>query len=251
MSNQIINAFPEFKKEKPLLPYLKISEMFSDTIQGENFVGVPATFVRTMGCTLNCQWCDSKEVWRKGNPYSVMEILELWEANDLPRKFKEGQHLIFTGGSPLLQQDIITDLLHLFLSRYEFKPFVEFENEVVLKPKADMLWYVDIWNNSPKLENSGVTIKKRYNPDLLKFMSSLSNSWFKFVITRRLDWDEIMEDFIQPGLIKKNQIVLMPEGQTRLELEKTREIAVRLAIENNVRFTDRLHITLWDKKTGV
>jgi len=28
-------------------------------------------------------------------------------------------------------------------------------------------------------------------------------------------------------------------------------MVVNMAIENNVRFTDRLHITLWDRKTGV
>ena len=48
-----------------------------------------------------------------------------------------------------------------------------------------------------------------------------------------------------------NQIVLMPEGQTRKELEKTREFTVNLAVRKNVRFSDRMHITLWDKKVGV
>lgn len=43
----------------------------------------------------------------------------------------------------------------------------------------------------------------------------------------------------------------MPQGDTREALEITRPIAAKMAMKYNVRFSDRLHITLWDKKTGV
>jgi len=43
----------------------------------------------------------------------------------------------------------------------------------------------------------------------------------------------------------------MPEGQTQEELSKTRELTADLAIKKGVRFTDRLHVTIWNKKTGV
>ena len=35
------------------------------------------------------------------------------------------------------------------------------------------------------------------------------------------------------------------------ELSKTRELAANIAIREGVRFTDRLHVTIWNKKTGV
>jgi organic radical activating enzyme len=43
----------------------------------------------------------------------------------------------------------------------------------------------------------------------------------------------------------------MPEGQTQEELSKTREMAADMAIKQQVRFTDRLHVTIWDRATAV
>jgi 7-carboxy-7-deazaguanine synthase len=95
-------------------------------------------------------------------------------------------------------------------------------------------------------------IKKiRYKPEILKFLSSLKDSWFKFVVSKEEDWNEIEEDFIKPGLIKKEQIVLMPEGQTKEQIHQKYEWLVDLCCKKDVRFTDRLHITIWNKKTGV
>ena len=82
-------------------------------------------------------------------------------------------------------------------------------------------------------------------------MSKLDNSWFKFVVSCEEDWQEIQAEFIDTNLISKSQIILMPEGQTREELEKTREMAVNMAVDHGVRFSDRLHVTVWNKKTGV
>jgi organic radical activating enzyme len=72
------------------VPYLKVSEFYCDTIQGEgSYIGHPATFLRLTNCSLNCIYCDSKEVWRKGNPYSFQELFDLMDLADLPRKLHE------------------------------------------------------------------------------------------------------------------------------------------------------------------
>ena len=240
---------------RPVLPQsqnrLFISEFFCDSIQGENFVGYPAAFLRLQGCTLRCNWCDSYAVWKQGNPYSFTELFELMEKAYLPLKLREGQHLVLTGGSPLKQQDTLTRFLREFDLMYSFVPFVEVENECVLLPNKEFNMYVDCWNNSPKLSNSGVPKRLRYNPIILEYMSSLENSWFKFVIDADCDWQEIVEDFIKPGLIRKDQVVLMPLASTRKVLEINREFVVKVAIENNVRYSTREHIELWDKTIGV
>lgn len=194
--------------------------------------------------------CDTAEVWRQGNPYSVDEILEMWDQAGLLYKFEEGQHLILTGGSPLKQQDASIELITK-VKEISPKTIVEIENECVLMPKQEMIDLVDIWNNSPKLKNSGMNELVRYKPEVIKKVSSLENSWFKFVITSEEDWQEIKKDFLDTGLIKKEQIVIMPEGQTREELQKHYDIAVNISVRENVRFTDRLHVTIWNKKTGV
>ncbi len=248
----LIDSFPKEKREarKDGSAILHIAENFMDTIQGENMVGVPSTFLRLQGCTLNCVWCDTAEVWRQGNPYSVDEILDIWDQTGLLFKFEEGQHLILTGGSPLKQQDALIELITK-VKEISPKTIVEIENECVLMPKQEMIDLVDIWNNSPKLKNSGMNELVRYKPEVLTKVSGLENSYFKFVITSEEDWQEIKNDFLDPGCIKKEQIVLMPEGQTREELQKHYDIAVNIAVRENVRFTDRLHVTIWNKKTGV
>lgn len=230
---------------------LNIAELFCNTVQGENFSGIPATFMRVQHCTLSCSWCDTLEVWRKGNPYNVSEILDMFEKNDMVEKFKNGQHLILTGGSPLLQQNGLVELIHHFQVRFGFKPYIEVENEVMIMPTWEMQQIVDCWNNSPKLANSGMKEAIRYKTGLLRGMSQLKNSWFKFVVSSEKDWEEIDEYFLKPGLIKKEQLVLMPEGVTREELQAHYEIVVELAVKHNVRMTDRFHVTIWNKKTGV
>lgn len=255
MSTQIIKAFPEFKREvntRNRSEILEVSEFFMNTIQGEGvYTGVPAAFLRLQRCTLNCVFCDSLEVWRVGNPYTVNELIELMMKFELVQKLKRGHHLVITGGSPLRQQSAVISLLIAFKKKFGFRPFVEIENECVLRPYDGLIKYVDCWNNSPKLKNSGNSDVARYKPKILKQMSSLPNSWFKFVITNELDWREIKRDFIDCELIKKEQVILMPEGQTQDELAKSKGLTVQMAIQNDVRYCTREHIVLWNKKTGV
>ncbi|MAH51180.1 hypothetical protein CMI37_35510 [Candidatus Pacearchaeota archaeon] len=256
MIKTIIASHPKEKREarKDGSAILHIAECFSDTIQGENFVGYPSTFLRLQWCTLSCVWCDTgpntTNVWTQGNPYSVDELLEIWEKEGVIDRFSRAQHLILTGGSPLRQQDALTELLKKIKDKCGFSPFTEIENECTLMP-TDIKYYIDRWNNSPKLENSGMNKKIRYKPDILRRLSLFRDSWFKFVITSEEDWKEIVEDFIKPGLMRRQQIVLMPEGQMREELQERYEWLVDLCCREGVRFTNRLHITIWDQTTGV
>lgn len=193
--------------------------------------------------------CDTLDVWPHGNEYSFEEIFSKMESVNLISRFRQGQHLILTGGSPLKQQGRLTDFLLAFVDRYEFVPYIEVENEAVLLPEPKFSVFVDQWNNSPKLSNSGMKKRARIKPDVLQVMDGYRNSWFKFVIQREEDWKEIEEDFLP--YMSRNRVILMPEGQTQDQLLKSREIAANIAIREGVRFTDRLHITIWDRKTGV
>ena len=231
--------------------FLNVSEFFCDTIQGEGInIGFPAAFLRLQGCSMNCSYCDTKEVWRYGSAYTFNELFDLMDSADLPNKLKVGQHLVITGGSPLLQQDHLYQFILAFYVRYNFKPYVEVENECAIFPNLYQLEYVDCWNNSPKLESSGVVRELRYNQQILQLMSNQKNSWFKFVVSKPEDWKEIEIYYLQTGLIKKEQVILMPEGCSRDELTVTRPTALNMAIDHQVRFTDRLHIQLFNRKTG-
>lgn len=251
---QIIESNPTFTKDNCSTEesrVLEVAEFFFDTIQGENFVGYPAAFLRLKGCTLGCVWCDTKEVWRFGNPYTFDELFAFMASYDLIKRFRQGQHLVLTGGSPLRQQDRLIHFFQEFIGRFDFLPYIEIENECTIQPKQQMISFVRCWNNSPKLNNSGNLRARRYQPAILRTLSSISNSWFKFVVTNEQDWNEIYEDFILPELIREDQIVLMPQGATRDELISNREEVVDIAIHHNVRYCTREHIILWDRKTGV
>jgi len=250
MPKTLIEQKPDFSKKVDGESKLGIAEMFSDTLQGEGtHTGVPATFIRLQGCTLKCKWCDTIDVWPHGNEYSFEEIFKLFDSINLSERLKEGQHLVFTGGSPLKQQDRLYAFVQDFIGRYGFKPYIEIENEGVILAEEKFIKLVDCWNNSPKLANSGMKEKARLKPEVIKQLNGFENSWFKFVISDESDWEEIEKDFLP--LIDKEKVILMPEGITQEELNPRREFVAGMAIKHGVRFSDRLHVTIWNKKTGV
>jgi 7-carboxy-7-deazaguanine synthase len=252
MPKTLIQQNPSFDKKVEGNDKLAIAEMFCDTLQGESInSGVPATFIRLQGCTLKCTFCDTLTVWPNGNEYSFEEVLNLFESVDLIPRLRKGQHLVLTGGSPMMQQDRLERFIDTFFNKYGFKPYIEVENESVLMPTMKFQTMVDCWNNSPKLANSGMKLRARYKPLILNKLASLPNSWFKFVVTSAEDWKEIQMDFIDAGLISKEQIIVMPEGNSQAELSRSRQMAADIAIEHGVRFSDRLHISVWDRMTGV
>ena len=242
-SRYLINSQSFFLKdiEVVLGPSLNITEFFYNTIQGEGHsVGEPAVFLRLSGCTLDCKWCDTD--WRLGRKYSFNALFAMMKSHDIFYKFSEGHRLILTGGSPLKQQDALVNFIECITDGQY--PLIEVENECVIKPIPELVKAVYQWNNSPKLENSGMKRAARYKPDVIKYMSSLENSWFKFVISCDEDWEEIQRDFLNPGLIKKEQVILMPLAANIDQLRNSDRFVASLAIKYGVRFSSRLQLIL-------
>lgn len=253
MSSIIIEQLPKVKKEArtPEMGVLYIAEFFTDTIQGEGVLsGYPAAFLRMKNCTLQCNWCDTLSVWKHGNPYSIDEFLDIIEENDVHKKL-ETQHLILTGGSPLLHQSVLVTFINSYIKRFGYKPFIQVENECILPVMPEFDMHVDYWNNSPKTSNSGMKKYIRYKPDILKEMNKKENASFKFVISSEDDWKEIEEDFIKPELLDRHKIILMPEGSTREELQNHYQICVDIALREHLVITDRLQVTFWNLTTSV
>jgi organic radical activating enzyme len=252
-AKQLIRAFPIEKRKRPEHEnYLRVSEFFYDSIQGEGInLGHPSAFLRLQGCSLDCVWCDTTEVWKQGNPYTFDELFSMMADSLIIPSLKNGQHLVLTGGSPLLQQDHLVEFLYQFQKRFHFKPYTEIENECSLFPTSVMSQYIDCWNNSPKLDSSGNPFQKRYNPLIIVDAASYRNSWFKFVITKPEDWHEIDSMFLKTRYIDRSQVILMPEGATKAEVDANTEMVVQLAIREGVLFRTREHIVLWDKKIGI
>lgn len=259
MAEYIISPGSQLRDTEPAKDtdaQLSICELFIDAAQGEGaYAGCPSVFLRLSGCSLKCSWCDTADIWNKVTRVPIDRLAEIFRQSDIVRRLDEGHHLVVTGGSPLLQQDALTEFLEILAGICKHTPFIEIENECIIpvKESNSLLWsLVSCWNNSPKLSHSGIPKDRRYRPEAIRQMRHANEAWFKFVVNGEEDWQEIREDFIDTGLASPSSIILMPQGQTRKELTPERKEAILdMAVRHSVRYGGRLHIDIYDTRKGV
>ena len=233
------------------MSFIRVSETFF-SVQGEGItVGVPAVFIRLQGCNLDCgsqggSWvCDTESVWKKGERYSVHNFCKIVQSL-YKEPLANGAHLIITGGEPLLQQDTIVDLVNAL----DIKSPIEIETNGTILPNQFLQKRVNYWNVSPKLSNSGEPQSKRITP-ALEWFSMQSNVIFKFVVTNHEDLSDIEFSFPWVVSVPIRQKFLMPAADSRLDLHNKYESIIELAKTNGYSLSQRLHLTVWDKKTGI
>jgi organic radical activating enzyme len=247
---------------------IAVSEYFY-SLQGEGrTMGIPAIFLRLSGCNLMCggygvekdgllrdgaTWvCDTIAVWIKGTTYSFDNLLALLnEKINFTALLKKGVHLVITGGEPLLQQARILAFLEYLEQKEACRPIVEIETNATISPLPTLDERVQYWNTSPKLSNSGMPEKERIKTEALAFFAANKNTMSKFVISEVSDFDEIMRDFIAPGLVKKEHIVLMPAADSLERLLEKNQLVAEICIEHQLRMCTRLHVEIWNQLTGV
>ena len=238
---------------------LAISEVFY-SIQGEGITsGYPAVFVRLGGCNLMCggmgtqfdkklyndaTWrCDTIEVWMKSKSINANEVLTKEEH----RAIINGANIIITGGEPLIQQKALKSFIEYVDDLYK-NVYIEIETNGTVKPSDYLTKRVDQWNCSPKIENSGNEKVMFYHKDVIKKLNKL-NTIFKFVVSKEKDWQNI-ESLYMP-LINKDKVWLMPSGENKDLLNESKQIVAEICKRNYIKYTNRLHIEIWNKKTGV
>ena len=239
---------------------LAISEVFY-SIQGEGkTVGVPSVFVRLGGCNLICggmgtqfdgelhndaEWrCDSIEVWMKAQSKEIKDILP----SDCVKAIENGAHIILTGGEPMIQQKGLEALINFIKENYNKQAYFEVETNGTIMPNEFLLKNIDLWNCSPKLRNSGMDNTMTFKSEVITKLNT-KNTIFKFVVNKEKEWKEIQETYLP--IVDKKKIYLMPAGENQELLEKNMIRVVELAKDNYLNFTTRLHINIWNKKTGV
>ena len=239
---------------------LAISEVFY-SIQGEGkTIGIPSVFVRLGGCNLICGGmgtqfdkklyggaefrCDTVEVWMKAEIKEANEILD----NKCIKAIQQGAHVILTGGEPMMQQKALGEFIKYIYKEINPDAYFEVETNGTIMPNEYLLANIDLWNCSPKLLNSGNEKAMTFKPKVIKTLNKY-NTIFKFVINDHEGWKEIKELYYD--IIDKNKIYLMPSGENQSLLKNNKLNVVNLAIDNYVNFTTRLHIDIWNKKTGV
>lgn len=229
--------------------FLAISEKFT-SIQGEGqTMGKRAIFLRLGGCNLLCKsdtWeCDTIAVWRTSRKILFEYV---FDTEDIIKLYN-GAHLIITGGEPMLQQVRIEHFLDWFKTFYQFIPKIEIETNGTIFPNELLYDKVDYWNVSPKLPSSGVPIKKAQKRGTLLKLSKHPGTIFKFVVSSKEDVDMIRRHYLRH--IDKDKIYLMPAGETRRKLHNIEQTVVELAQKNSWNFCTRLHIHIYNRKTGV
>lgn len=250
---------------------LEVNEIFGPTIQGEGKrTGNPSVFVRFGKCNLRCPGfgveyetpsgikkcsCDSfhavdtafKKEW-----FSFQNAQDLYdEINKLiPKNYKPD--IVLTGGEPLIywNNKEFQKLLQMF---YENKFHVTIETNATLDIKLEHEFQKSIlFSMSVKLSNSGEALEKRVNYDALKHIIQNSDqSYLKFVIE---------EDFLQDAQseidtildnIPNVEVYLMPMGDTSEIISQNAQSVINMAIKNGFKYSDRLHIRVWNNKRGV
>lgn len=236
------------------------------TIQGEGIsTGAPAVFIRASRCNLHCHWCDTDHTWNfKGTPWThEKDVLPGYAKHEKSAVTFEIDPLeaaerilaygcdrtVITGGEPLLQQE---DFLKVIARVRATDPEHHFEVETngTRVPTAEFAAAVDQFNISPKLENAGMPEALRLNPAALAFFAKQRNAWFKFVVAERGDLDEIRRLILAHGIPRK-RVLLMPEGRTPAELDRSAEWLAEVCRDGGFRFCDRLHVRIWGDKRGV
>lgn len=266
-----------------------VVEMFA-SIQGEGkYVGQPSIFVRVSGCNLRCCFKDSicdtpyTSYDPEKSPYKTMDdVINAY--NELKAKYPNANHIVITGGEPLLYKDGIREFLNNVYVEYETVVTIETNGTL---PPLDAVpiedeYAIDLYSISPKLStsvgnaNGRLTTDqvinhntKRINiPNLCAYVDTALEYQFKFVysgpecideikdIYRQMDEyvNEHYEDWKREDYHDRHPnkyTMLMPEGITNEQLAKSRIECAEKCLENGWCYTDRTHIIIWGDKRGV
>jgi 7-carboxy-7-deazaguanine synthase len=280
---------------------IKVAELFY-SIQGEGcYMGVPSVFLRTFGCNFTCggfglssgqfsterddvaknvdlyksykdlplvsSGCDSYASWdaRFKHLSPVLSTDSIAEAISemLPHKTWKEEHLVITGGEPLLGwQRAFPDLLNHTLMKdldgltFETNGTQEITDEFFDYMFVDWTRYGRDYNKltfsvSPKLSVSGEKWEDAIKPEVVKRYSQLGYTYLKFVVATEQDVEEATEavneyrraNFFGP-------VYLMPVGGTESVYHMNNRKVAELAMKKGWRYSDRLQVPLFKNEWG-
>jgi len=228
---------------------MRIAEIFH-SIQGEGLLaGVPSIFIRTSGCNLRCDWCDTPYAsWKPEGPeMSVLEILtkiSAWNCN----------HVVLTGGEPM----IAPDLAELAGALKKQSKHITIETAGTILPNGIPC---DLASISPKLSNSTPSPERdpawakkheaiRLQPEVIFEWIRKYPFQLKFVVSTENDLGEIKNLLFRLPPVPSDRILLMPEGIDVKTLTSHSPWLVELCKREGFRFCPRLHIELFGHTRG-
>lgn len=238
---------------------LPINELFY-SLQGEGrLVGTPSVFVRTSGCNLRCWFCDSYHTsWEPVHDQCSLDTI----VSEI-QSYSAADHVVLTGGEPLIHPESVTLLERL--EELGYHTTVETNGTIHRKAPIDLL------SISPKLASSTPVPKRdpagngewadrhenrRIDTDTLATLVDTYEFQFKFVVTDADDLPEIERILDQvrrvtEATVADTDVLLMPEGTTQASIDERQNEVAQLALEHGYRYTPRLHVDLWNDEPGV
>jgi organic radical activating enzyme len=278
---------------------IKVSELFY-SIQGEGrYMGVPSVFLRTYGCNFTCQGfgmprgelsieadnvaknvqlykdykelplvstgCDSYASWHPAfkdlSPMIETEGLAKAVVDTLPFKEWRDEHLVITGGEPLLGwQRAYPDLLNQPCMK-SLKE-ITFETNGTMRLTKEFKNYLNNWSQekkhreitfsvSAKLPCSGEPWDDAIKPEVVCDYENYGTAYLKFVIATEQDFEDAMKatkEFRDAGFT--GHVYLMPVGGVESVYALNNRAVAIMAMNAGVRYSDRLQVPLFKNEWG-
>jgi organic radical activating enzyme len=278
---------------------LKIAELFY-SIQGEGrYMGVPSVFLRTFGCNFKCAGfgmprgelskevesiaeriaefkvyeelplvstgCDSYASWdprfKDLSPMLTTDAIADRITEILPFNEWEDEHLVITGGEPLLGwQRAYPDLLsHTKMTGLKE---ITFETNGTQKLDPKFKEYLIDWSFgsdereitfsvSAKLPCSGESWDDAIKPEIVCEYEQVGTAYLKFVIATEQDFKDAecaIAAYRKAGF--RGHVYLMPVGGVESVYALNNRTVADLAMKNGLRYSDRLQVPLFKNEWG-
>ena len=272
---------------------IKVSELFY-SIQGEGrYTGVPSIFLRTFGCNLTCggfgmpkgelsaerlaidpkdhkeygalplvmTGCDSYASWdprfKKLSPVMTVDAIVNRIMELLPHGEWRDEHLVITGGEPLLGWQKVYPALLSHPKMYSLKE-ITFETNGTQPLSEDFFNYLLDWETeghfhrevtfsvSAKLSCSGEEREVAIKPAVVNEYYQVGHTYLKFVIATEEDAEEALEVtelYKQAGF--RGHVYFMPVGGVESVYHLNNRNVADLAMKHGLRYSDRLQVPLF------
>lgn len=279
---------------------LKVAELFY-SIQGEGrYMGVPSVFLRVFGCNFKCSGfgmprgeesnerfkinpesftkyndlplvhsgCDSYASWdprfKHLSPVLDTDSIANSICDILPTKTWQEEHLVITGGEPLLGwQRSYPDLLdHPLMANLKEITF-ETNGTQALDDKFKQYLHTwkshhdkDFWREitfsvSAKLPNSGENWDDAICPEVVTEYQEYGTTYLKFVIANEQDFADAecaIASYRKAGF--DGHVYLMPVGGVESVYAMNNRTVAEIAMKNGLRYSDRLQVPLFKNEWG-
>ena len=212
--------------------------------------------------------CDSYASWmpefKDLSPMLTTDAVADAIVDSLPYKEWRDEHLVITGGEPLLGwQRAYPDLLeHPKMRALKEITFETNGTQVLSEAFID---YLDRWgwgvpgnfdreltfSVSPKLSVSGEKWDEAIKPEIVEDYGNVGYVYLKFVVASQEDADEAdkaVEAYRKAGF--KGPVYLMPVGGVESVYHMNNRAVAEFAIKKGYRYSDRLQVPLFKNEWG-